>query len=111
MKRREFIALLEVPHIFTRKSRVQPKEILITSEKDFCNKICQIQTHAPQQKARYSIAWSARATVSRLSGAGWRFQKRKRNPAVIDLGDLLGKPVLQPQHAPLWRHLGDQSRN
>src|ERR1700737_1212584 len=28
----------EVPHIFTRKSRVQPKEILITSEKDFCNK-------------------------------------------------------------------------
>src|ERR1700732_2169816 len=35
----------EVPHIFTRKSRVQPKEILITSAKRI------LQTHAAQQIA------------------------------------------------------------
>jgi hypothetical protein len=34
----------EVPHIFTRKSRLQPGEFLITSAKDFCNNICQEQT-------------------------------------------------------------------
>src|SRR5262249_42874964 len=34
----------EVPHIITRKSRLQPGEFLVTSGKDFCNKICQKET-------------------------------------------------------------------
>ena len=42
----------EVPHIFTRKSRLQPGKILITSAKDFCNTICQNRTHAVQQATR-----------------------------------------------------------
>jgi hypothetical protein len=34
----------EVPHIFTRKSRLRPKEFLISSAKRLLQQICQFQT-------------------------------------------------------------------
>jgi hypothetical protein len=61
----------EVPHIFTRKSRVQPKEILITSAKRLCNKTCQLRTHAPQQTAFFS----RRLTGSSLDGEDVAFAR------------------------------------
>ena len=43
----------EVPNIFTRKSRLQPGKILITSAKHFCNTICHNPTYAAQQFALF----------------------------------------------------------
>src|SRR3984893_10391738 len=51
------------PTYLHEKSRVQPKETLITVQKDFCNKICHNRTHAHRSKQhRYSITLSATAS-------------------------------------------------
>jgi hypothetical protein len=45
----------EVPHIFTRKSRLRPGKFLM--QKEFCNNICQFRTHAIAKKSRGNVAF------------------------------------------------------
>src|SRR6476659_2676934 len=66
----------EVPHIFTRKSRVQPKDILITSAKRL------LQQYLPQADI-CSAANSSLIRSPHRRGAGSRSELSRRVPLLL----------------------------
>jgi hypothetical protein len=87
----------EVPHIFTRKSRVQPKEILITSAKRL------LQQNLPQA----DICSAAKESYSITSSASHQIPERApatelHLPRVRSLEAFGRRPCRQLSNCPLW---------